>query len=450
MVLEVVMGTTDLGKTKTELVKEVAKLKRQNKLLTEKGAERNRIEEHLRSLTHDLSERVKELDCLYNISGLLDRKDLSWDETLQGIVEFLPEAWHYPESTCARLRISGKEIKSMNFRRTNWRLIFNLQTQDNKLGTLEVFSFKKKVKKGERRFLEEEQKLLNVIGERLSYLVEQHQEHEQAEQQQQQLVQLDKMVALGVLVSGVAHEINNPNNFIMLNTPLLEDAWQSIIPILDRYFSENGDFLLGGLLFSEIRDTIPRLFAGITEGSQRIKSIVDSLKRFSRVDPSEMTHGIDVNALTKSAVTLINNHIQKSTEHLNCSYGKDLPLIKGHFQRLEQVVINLLHNACDALPDRNSAISVTTLYDRKNRCVIIEIRDEGIGIPADKLSNIQDPFYTTKRDQGGTGLGLSVSSSIVKNHGGKLLFSSAHGRGTTATIVLPVTENDITKAEADP
>jgi len=97
--------------------------------------------------------------------------------------------------------------------------------------------------------------------------------------------------------------------------------------------------------------------------------------------------------------------------------------------------------ACDALQNKNMAISVNTAYDREKSSVRIEIRDEGVGIPADKLANIQDPFYTTKRDKGGTGLGLSVSAGIVKNHGGQLRFSSTPGQGTTATLILPVPVN---------
>jgi signal transduction histidine kinase len=441
------MDGDDTQRSRASLIDEVTRLRRQVEQLQEKVTEQRRLERKQQKLTKELAERVKELDCLYNISRLLENRRPSWESTLQEIVDLLPSAWQHPEYTCVRLLVSGTAIESKNFRKTPWGQFCNLHADGKELGQLEVYSFKTELKENEKRFLEEEQKILNVIGERLSTLVQQHHEQVEGRLQQERFIQLDKMVALGVLVSGVAHEINNPNNFIMLNTPLLEDAWRSIAPILDHYCEENGDFLIGGLQFSEFRDDVPRLFAGIKEGSQRIKSIVDGLKRFSRVDSSEMTHGIDLNAVTRSAVALINNHIRKSTDRFFCSYAPEMPPVRGHYQRLEQVVINLLHNACDALPDKNSSISVTTSYDRYRHRVLVEIRDEGIGIPADKLSNIQDPFYTTKRDRGGTGLGLSVSSGIMKAHNGYIHFDSTPGKGTTATVVLPVPEGDYDAGE---
>ena len=435
--LGVTMAVGDPENKRTDPSVEVAPLERRIRDLESIVEEHGKIERRQQRLTDELTERIKELDCLYSISRLLERRDLTWDETLEEIVNLIPEAWQYPHFTCARLLISDRVFESRDFKRTKWRQVCRLERQGQTLGSLEVYSSKQEIDEGESRFLPEEVKLLEVIGERLSSLIEQQRERRMADLQQQRIIQLDKMVALGVLVSGVAHEINNPNNFIMLNTPLIQDAWRSIAPILDQYQKENGDFLVGGLSYSEFRDAAPSLFAGITEGSQRIKSIVDSLKRFARVDPSEMTYGINVNEVTRSAVTLLNNHIKKSTDRFSCSYGEQIPPIRGHYQRLEQVVINLLQNACDALPDKSCAIRIVTSFDQEGNHVAISVQDEGIGIDAEKLSSIQDPFYTTKRDRGGTGLGLSVSSGIVKSHDGQLVFESTLGRGTTATVMLP-------------
>jgi polar amino acid transport system substrate-binding protein len=115
-----------------------------------------------------------------------------------------------------------------------------------------------------------------------------------------------------------------------------------------------------------------------------------------------------------------------------------VPPLKGNFQRFEQVIINLIQNACQALPHPQRGIFLSTSYDEKRQAIVVSVRDEGMGIPAEVLPHIAEPFFTTKHDFGGLGLGLSISSRIVKEHGGTLNFTSEQGKGTTAEIVLPV------------
>ena len=114
-----------------------------------------------------------------------------------------------------------------------------------------------------------------------------------------------------------------------------------------------------------------------------------------------------------------------------------LPRVRGNAQRIEQVIVNLLLNACEALPDPGRAVRLSTRRDAARRAVVVEMRDEGVGIPPEHLPRLADPFFTTKRESGGTGLGLSVSAGIVKEHGGTLEFRSVPGAGTTASLVLP-------------
>jgi PAS domain S-box-containing protein len=271
-------------------------------------------------------------------------------------------------------------------------------------------------------------------------------ERKEAEKQahihREQLIQADKMVALGTLVSGVAHEINNPNNFIMLNTPLLKKTWDSIQPILDEYYNKNGDFFIGNKLkYSKIKESIPNLLNGITDGAKRIKHIVQELKDFARKETSELNQNVDINSVVNAAINLLSNLIKKSTNNFHVEFAEDLPNILGNFQRLEQVVINLIENSCQALRNKESAINVKTSYDNTKGTIIIEVRDEGIGMDSEIIKEITDPFFTTKRELGGTGLGLSVSSKIVIAHGGKLEFDSKLEKGTMAQIKLPVTPN---------
>lgn len=260
---------------------------------------------------------------------------------------------------------------------------------------------------------------------------------EEAKQREQQLIQADKMASLGVLVSGVAHEINNPNAFILTNTSVLDAAWKNIIPILDRFYEEQGDFLLAGLNYSKMRDRIPVLLAGIRDGARRIKLTVEELRGYAQHEPPGLIEPVNINDVVKSASTLLGNMIRKSTSRFTIQGAEDLPTVQGSFRRLEQVVINLIQNSCQALTCADQAITVSTAYDAVALRVLLTVHDEGAGMSEEVLSRIKDPFFTTKRESGGTGLGLSISEKIIRDHGGSLSFASEPGHGTRATISLP-------------
>jgi len=254
---------------------------------------------------------------------------------------------------------------------------------------------------------------------------------------QEKLYHASKMVALGALVSGVAHEINNPNNFIKLNTPLLREAWKGVLPILDEYYRENGQFALAGMDYTVIEKKIPLLLSGIEAGSDSIKKIVQDLKFYVRDDTPGHYNSIDFNKVVESSLSLISNMIHRTTKEFNVRYGNDLPPIKGNFQRLEQVVINLVQNACQALPDNSRAITLTTETGNGFKHVKFSVKDEGTGIPKETLPKITDQFFTTKKEEGGLGLGLSISKRIVEEHNGTMMIESEVGRGTSVEVVLP-------------
>jgi polar amino acid transport system substrate-binding protein len=138
----------------------------------------------------------------------------------------------------------------------------------------------------------------------------------------------------------------------------------------------------------------------------------------------------------ESAVSLVSNMIKKATNHFSLVLADDLPTLKGNFQRLEQVMINLIQNACQAIPDNRRGIRVSTRFDKEGDCIVVTVEDEGTGIPLDILPHIRDPFFTTRHDKGGVGLGLSISSRIVEEHGGTMEFASEPGKGTVVTVLL--------------
>lgn len=256
--------------------------------------------------------------------------------------------------------------------------------------------------------------------------------------QQEQIFQAAKMTSLGTLVSGVAHEINNPITSVMLNAPILQKVWKSIDPVLQKHCQENGDFKVGNMSYGQLQQRMPRLIEDIAEGAKRVKVIVDDLKNYARQSPPEMNDSVDINAVVKKSASLVNNLIKKSTNHFSIESANHLPTFKGNAQRIEQVVINFLVNACQALTDNSQSISVATFYDAQDQTLCIQIADEGKGMTKETIERITDPFYTTKREEGGTGLGLSICNKIIEDHQGFLTFSSEPGKGTTATVKIPV------------
>lgn len=254
---------------------------------------------------------------------------------------------------------------------------------------------------------------------------------------QQQLVQADKMAALGILVSGVAHEINNPTGLILLEAPTVKRFHADAAKILEQYYRDNGDFICGGLPYSRMREEIPRSLDKLQEAGKRIKRIVDDLKDFARQGEVTCSETVDLNHVAQVAVRLVEPSIRKATTRFSAAYGRHLPKFCGNAQRIEQVLVNLILNACQALTDPDGAIELATYCDLSRSTVTFRLRDEGSGITPENLARLTDPFFTTKRDSGGTGLGLAVSAGIVKEHGGVLSFDSTPGRETVVTLTLP-------------
>jgi PAS domain S-box-containing protein len=254
--------------------------------------------------------------------------------------------------------------------------------------------------------------------------------------QQEQLLQAAKMAALGTLVAGVAHEVNNPNNFIMLNAPLLEKVWSDALPVLEKHHALYPDFALTGIPFEQMRGYVTELFSGLHEGSKRIKHIVAELKYFARQTPLNMNQEVQLNEVVQAALTMLRKTIAQHTAHFQVSLDPLLPLVQGDFQKLEQVVVNLLINACQALPDKSRGVLLETFSVPSDDAVVLRIIDEGEGIPQENLGRILDPFFSTRQDIGGTGLGLAISAAVIREHAGRMAFDSVPGRGTTVTVSL--------------
>ena len=232
--------------------------------------------------------------------------------------------------------------------------------------------------------------------------------------QREQLIHADKLAALGTLTAGIAHEINNPNNAILLAAQVCEEAFSRLLPLFDATAREKGEMAIGGFSYVDLMVNFPDALSRITCNSRRIKQIVTDLKAFSGRDSGLTGEDITVNEVMESAIRLLKNLIMQSTDRFMVNYGHNIPLTKGSSQKLEQVFLNLLKNACYALKARERGIKVSTLYDSAKGWISIEVADEGTGMDEETLKKIFDPFFTTRRGQGGTGLGLSISGGDSK------------------------------------
>lgn len=265
-------------------------------------------------------------------------------------------------------------------------------------------------------------------------------------EQQAQLVHTEKMASVGILASGVAHEINNPLFFVDSNLHTLNDyvdVLQSTIGLYDKLCQSSTEESLCADSVKVVRDEFEKqdvdfvledtkhLMTETREGVQRIKSIVESLKDFSQVDRGGVTQ-TDLNIVIENTLTLIRSEIP---DHCNVETQlSPLPTVACNVAEIGQVIAGVILNAAQAVDDEGS-ISIHS--DLKNDQVVVRIVDDGCGIDDQDLHRLFDPFFSTKTNGEHAGLGLSIAYGVVQKHGGAIQFRSQLGQGTEVTLRLP-------------
>ena len=253
------------------------------------------------------------------------------------------------------------------------------------------------------------------------------------------LIQTNRMTSLGLLVSSMAHEINNPNGIIRLAGEYLEKIWQDALPLLAETSRNEGDFSLGGMPFSIAREEVPRAIDSISRGSIRIERVVQNLRNYSLGDREGQRTDLDLNRVANAALAIVRAHGKQSEVNMVTELDPELPLICGNPFQLEQVITNLLLNAIQALPTQGSRrVLLATSRQKHSNEVTLTVRDEGRGIPSENLPHLCEPFFSTRINMGGSGLGLYIANYIISEHHGRLEFSSRVGIGSTVTAYLPI------------
>ena len=270
---------------------------------------------------------------------------------------------------------------------------------------------------------------------------------------QEQLIQSEKMASLGEMVAGVAHEINTPLGYVTSNIDTIKlniaDMNEIVDGVDDIYKTATANKQDKKAITSKLvsvlnahkkigtRDVMLESDQLLTDGSyglSEISKLVTSLKDFARLD-RQSTEEIDIHQCIDNSLTIASNSIKENNVEVIKSYG-ELPTITCIPSKLNQLFLNIINNACQAMNDNSGQLNVSTEQIDDN--IIINFKDNGVGMDEEVISKIFDPFFTTKEIGKGTGLGLSIAYKIVKSHGGKIDVKSENGQGTQIIISLPI------------
>jgi len=392
-----------------------------------------RVEETLRKQRRDLRERVKELNCLYRISHLVEKPEISLEEIIQGTIDLIPPYWQYPELTCARATLEAQIFTTGNFRETNWKLSSDITLHGKKIGTLEVFNMGDTSEIEDEPFHKEEKNLLNAISERLGGIIERKRIEEEKSKLQERLQQAQKMEAVGTLAGGVAHDFNNLMMGILGNVSLMLYGINYSHPHYEK--------------LKNIEDAI-----------QRSTKLTSQLLGYARKGKYEVKP-INLNQIAEESSETFGRTRKEITIHKE--FAEDLFALEADENQIQQVLLNLYINAADAMPGGGDLYLKTLNVTHKEMedkpynpkpgsYVFLKVTDNGIGMDNQIIERIFDPFFTTKKMGQGTGLGLAAVYGIIKGHGGFVDVESKKGRGTAFSIYLPASDKKIPKTVKTP
>jgi signal transduction histidine kinase len=356
-----------------------------------------------------LQERVKELTCLYEISRVADRPEATLDEIMQGIVELLPPAWQYPEVARARIVLDGRQYSTRDYRDGLHRQSAPIVVRGEHRGAVEVAYVEPEPEFDEGPFLAEERKLIDAVAREVALILERRCVQAEQAQLQQQLIHADRLATIGQLAAGVAHELNEPLNNVLGFAQLAQKC--------------------PGLPDQASHDLVK-----IVATALHAREVIRKLLLFSRQMPSHRS-SVDLNKVVTEGLSLFEARCASSGINLQALPAADLPEIIGDAAQLRQVLVNLVVNAVQAMPEGGRlTVATRTSGDR----VVLSVRDTGMGMTDETRRQIFVPFFTTKDVGEGTGLGLPVVHGIVSAHGGRIRVESEVGRGSLFEVELPV------------
>jgi PAS domain S-box-containing protein len=259
---------------------------------------------------------------------------------------------------------------------------------------------------------------------------------------ERQITQNQKLASIGLLVSGIAHEVSNANNFVTFNIPILRQYFNAILPIVEIHAQHNPDFELFGMPMEEFYKDLFGLVENLEYGSDRVKATVSALKDFSRIGTEEKRSWMKMEEVVSRVITICRSELTNRVKSFELDIPPALPLMLLDTKALEQVLVNLVVNAAHAVDKEASWIKLRVHPGAEKRGIVtIEVSDNGTGMDKKTRERIFDPFFTTKAPGAGTGLGLYICRNLIEGLGGKIKVSSDPGNGTSFKVILPLMEN---------
>ncbi len=356
-----------------------------------------------------LTERVKELTCLYGIAKVAEQFNNSLHKILQGIVNLLPPAWQYPEITCAKIVLDGRSFTTPNFQENHQKQTADVVIDGEKRGVVKVVYIEKKPELNEGPFLNEERSLIDTIAKQIALIIERIQAAEDRLKLQEQLRHADRLATIGQLAAGVAHEINEPLSNILGFTQLVGKC-----PGLPK----------------RVKGDLEK----IIDASLHAREIIKKLMLFSRQKKPEKLN-VNLNNLVNEGLYFLESRCAKEGIELVRSLNPDVPEIIADPSQLHQVLVNLIVNSLQAMPE-GGVLTIRTNFSKSYVSLIIE--DTGTGMSDEVKKQMFIPFFTTKEVGQGTGIGLSVVHGIVTSHGGSIIVESNINKGTRFEVQLPI------------
>ena len=384
-------------------------------------------ESELSDLAHELSERVKELNCLYGISSLVEEKSFSIEHILQGVVDLVPPAWQYPEVTCACIKLKNRQFITKNFKETRWKQTETIFVNGKSYGTIEVYYLEERPDGDEGPFLHEERHLIHVIAERLGHIIARKiaednlQSSYEEEKKLRERLQTEMQGRID-FTRNLIHELKTPLTSLVATSQLLADEEQNKkLGKLAGYVLESANGLNNRIdeLHDVIKGEIGKLELELKplELSKLIRSIVDEMKALA------VQQGISI--------------------HLKLA--ESLPEVYADAARVRQIVLNLLNNAFKYAAEGGQVVIRTTA---NSNFVTVEVHDRGPGIAEDVQKRLFESGYQiTQRNKhtGGLGIGLALCKLLTELHGGKIWVKSQPGKGASFYFTLPLLKAQNTK-----